>query len=89
VSDHLALVSSGGHYFNIWLAALQTRPVLNYVADSNPTGAGVFGKANPGSKTFRPTCFSGNDYQRMAFSRSALASKADCDLLLDIQHVFL
>jgi len=65
--DHLAWVSSGGHYFKRSASLPLQRAVLNYVADRIQQGAGVSG-GEFRSKTFRPTCsFQATNYSEWQF----------------------
>jgi len=84
----LAGFRGGGHYFQtIWLRCPTTRPVLNYVAGIESTGAGVSGRRNPDRKPFAYRAVFGNDSANGSFSPQ-LAQQADCDLLL-ISTTFL
>ena len=87
VSDHLAWVSSGGHYFNDLAPLPYNEPVLNYVADRIQQVQEFLGRRILIENLSPYLQFSGNDYSEWQFL-AALAQQADCDLLLDINNVF-
>ena len=88
VSDHLAWVSSGGHYFNDLAPLPYTDSVLTYVADRIQQVQEFLGRRILIENLSPYLQFAGNDLSEWQFL-AALAEKADCDLLLDVNNMYV
>jgi uncharacterized protein (UPF0276 family) len=88
VSDHLAWVSCDGHYFNDLAPLPYTEAVLIYVADRIQQVQEFLGRRLLIENLSPYLQFAGNDLSEWQFL-AELARRADCDLLLDVNNVYV
>ncbi len=88
VSDHLAWVSVNGHYFNDLAPLPYTESVLKYVADRIRQVQDFLGRRILIENLSPYLQFRDNSLTEWQFV-AALLVEADCDLLLDINNVYV
>ena len=88
VSDHLAWVSVDGHYFNDLAPLPYTESVLNYVAERILQVQDVLGRRILIENLSPYLQFRHNSFTEWEFIQ-ALVVKADCNLLLDVNNVYV